>query len=290
MPEEARAAPVEPTPEPIHPGLPVFVGVALALCYWQYLAWMLERWWKDEYYGHGIMVPIVSGYIIYRHWDKITSLPRERFRFGLPLTALGLALHAWATYVDVNFPSGFALIITAFGCVIWLWGWPVAKAIAFPIAYMAFAVPIARLLVDQFAQPLQLFSAKFGASFASAIGVPTTREGTAISIPEYTFEVAIVCSGLKSVIAMSALGALFAYMVEAPMWKRLVLFAASVPVALFANGSRIALTLVLGRIFGPKAAEGFFHTVSGLVVFLLALIGLFIVGSVLRCGKMREDI
>lgn len=266
------------------------VGAALCLCYGDYLLWMFERWWKDEYYGHGFLIPVISGWLIWRHWDDLKKLPRESFGLGLVVMGLGLVLHVAATWLGVNFPSGFAFIITLYGAIIWLWGWPVGRAIAFPVAYLVFMVPVARLLVDQFAQPLQLFSAGLGGGLAIAIGIPTEIEGTMIHIPEYTFEVAIVCSGLKSTIAMSALAALYAYMMDVAMWKRLVIVVSSIPVALAANAGRIFVTLVLGRTFGSEAAEGFFHSVSGVVVFLFGLIGLFMVGAVLKCTKMRADI
>lgn len=269
---------------------PWVLAAGLVLCFAEYLAWMLERWWRDEYYGHGFLIPIISGWLIYHHRARLRALPRERFGAGLPVMAAGLLIHIAATWLSVNFPSGFALIITLHGAVIWIWGWPVARAVAFPIAYLAFMVPLARLLVDQFAQPLQLFSAQFGGALAHAIGVPTEVDGTTIQIPGYTFEVAIVCSGLKSSIAMSALAALYAYMLDAAMWKRALIVVASVPVAIFANAGRIFITLVLGRVFGSEAAEGFFHSMSGVVVFMFALIGLFLVGAMLRCTKMRADI
>lgn len=266
------------------------LAAGLVLCFAEYLGWMLERWWRDEYYGHGFLIPIISGWLIYHHRARLRALPRARFGLGLPVMAAGVAMHVVATWMGVNFPSGFAFIITLYGAVIWVWGWPVARAVAFPVAYLAFMVPLARLLVDQFAQPLQLFSAQFGGALAHAIGVPTEVDGTTIHIPGYTFEVAIVCSGLKSSIAMSALAALYAYMLDAAMWKRVVILLASAPVAIVANAGRIFVTLVLGQVFGSEAAEGFFHSVSGVVVFMFALIGLFLVGAMLRCTKIRADI
>jgi exosortase len=202
----------------------------------------------------------------------------------------GLGLHVVATFTDVNFASGFAFIVVLYGAIIWLYGWPVARAVAFPVAYLVFMVPLGRVLVDMFAQPMQLFSAQYGAVVARALGIPAQTEGTTIHIPNYTFEVAIACSGLKSVISMSALGTLYAYMVDAALWKRIVIVAASFPVAIAANGGRITATLILGRIFGQRAAEGFFHSFSGMLVFLLALLGLFLVGAILQCTRMRDDI
>jgi len=120
--------------------------------------------------------------------------------------------------------------------------------------------------------------------------VPVHLYGTTIEIPEYTFEVAQACSGLKSSIAMSALAALFAYMIVAPMWKRVLVFAAGLPVALVANAARISFTLMLGKAFGTEAAEGFFHSVSGIMVFLIGLFGLFLIAKALGCDKLRDDI
>lgn len=291
MPEQSEAITKQQADSQGAPAWVIYaVAGALILCYADYLLWMVERWWTDEYYGHGVLIPGISGYIIYRHADRLRAMPRERRGFGLPVIALGIALHVAATWIGVNFPSGFALILTLFGLTIWLWGWPVARAIVFPLAFLFFMVPLARLLVDQLAQPLQFFSAKVGGTVAQGIGMPAVIEGTSIRLPDYNFEVAVACSGLKSSIAMTALGALYAYMIVAPMWKRLVVFASSLPVALTANAGRIFVALVLGHMFGEKAAEGFFHTVSGVLVFLFGLIGLFIVGSVLRCTEIRDDI
>ena len=289
MSQDARVSSAPQSTRPTLPAWSMYIaGAALVLCYAEYLLWMLQRWWRDEYYGHGVFIPLVSGFIIYRASSRLKQLPRERFAWGMPVAALGVLLHIAATYTDVHAASGFAFLITLYGLAIWTWGWPIARAVAFPAFYLVFMVPVARVLVDQFAQPLQLFSAKFGAEFASAIGIPTTREGTIIHIPDYTFEVAIICSGLKSAIAMSALGTLYGYLVRGKLWQRLVIVAASIPVALVANGSRIALTLILGRVFGAEAAEGFFHTASGAFVFIVALIGLFLTGLVLGCSKIRE--
>lgn len=284
--EDAGAGPAQP------PSIWLLVAVAagLLLAYGQLLIWMGQRWYKSEYYGHGFLIPLISAYLIYRQRERLRDLPREDFRWGLPVVAGALLLHLLATWRDVHFPSGFALVATIFGLVIWLWGWPTARAVVFPVAFLFFMVPLARLLVDQFAQPLQLLGANLAGRLAYAIGVDTIIEGTMIHTPVYTFEVAIACSGLKSSIAMAALAALLAYLVVAPLSKKTLLFLASVPIALMANTARIFVTLVLGQTLGPEAAEGFFHSVSGILVFLIGFAGLFLVGRGLGCWQFRDDI
>lgn len=190
----------------------------------------------------------------------------------------------------MHFPSGFALIIVLYGLVAWLQGWTRARALLFPFAFLFFMVPMARLLVDKLALPMQLFSARGAATLASFFGMHTNVDGVAILTRDYVFEVAIPCSGLHSAIAMSALGALVAYALEGAAWRRWLLFFLSLPIAVLANLIRIWITLILGNSLGPAVAEGFFHKASGAVVFLLAFLGLLLVGGILGCRQLREDI
>ncbi len=267
----------------------IALAVAVLLAYGHFLLWMVDWWWRSQYYGHGFLIPIISGYLIWRQRESLRKLPREHFSPGLTIIIASLLVHLGATLGDIHFLSGFALVGTIFGLVVWIggrqWGW----ALAFPTGFLLFMVPLDRLLVDQLAQPLQVFSARMAGGVVAAIGTDVIIEGTLIHTPIYTFEVAIPCSGLKSTIAMTALAALFAYLVVAPPWKRLFLFAAAFPVALLANAARIFATVVLGTTLSPALAEGFFHSISGILVFLLGLSGLFGVGRLLGCLQLRDD-
>jgi exosortase/archaeosortase family protein len=62
-----------------------------------------------------------------------------------------------------------------------------------------------------------------------------------------------------------------------------------VPIAIVSNAIRIMGTGVLTFHFGPKAAEGFFHEFSGWIIFLAALLLMFLCHWILRhIGKWRE--
>lgn len=276
--------------EPLSTLLTAAVGVLFIVCFAPYLRWMWEIWMKSEYYGHGPLVPLISGYLIYTRRREFVEAEDGHNWVGLLAMALGLLVYATSIYLDVNFTQGFSMVLVLAGLIVWLWGWGRARVIAFPIAFLLFMVPTGRLLVTQFSNPLQVHAAAVAAAVARFIGLPVLVRGTTIMIPDYTFEVAQACSGLKSAIAMTALAALFSYAVEGPLWKRVTLFVMGIPVALAANSIRITLTLFLGRAFGSAAAEGFFHDFSGILVFLLGLVGLFGVAKVLRCDRMRDDI
>lgn len=266
------------------------VAALVILCFAHYLGWMCRIWLRSDYYGHGPLIPVVAGYLVYTRRRELAQAAGTRYVWGIPFIAGGLLVHTAAVYLDVNFPQGFALIAVVFGVIVLLRGWNAGRALWFPIAFLAFMVPTGRILVNKFSLPLQLGSTKVAVLFPMLLGLPVEVRGTTIEIPEYTFEVAEACSGLKSSIAMLALAALFAYLIVAPPWKRLAVFVAGLPVALLANAGRITLTLMLARSLGAETAEGFFHSFSGVLVFVLGLTGLFLVSKGLRCDKMREGI
>ena len=116
----------------------------------------------------------------------------------------------------------------------------------------------------------------------SSLGVSAIREGNVIFLPNFTMEVATACSGLRSLISLMALGAIFSYLHQKILWKRAVLFLFTIPIAIAANIGRVSLTGVLSHLFGREMAEGFFHKFSGITVFAFSLILLAIFGAILR--------
>ena len=283
--------PIEPLPGPstdVWLRAAVLVGL-LAVVFGPMWAWAVTTCWKSEYYGHSFILVPVAAYLAWRLW-RSRPTPAGLHWPGLVFIAGGLALHFAARVFDVWFPSGFAFLAVLAGIVWWLFGTATLRHFWFPIAFVAFAIPLERFLVLKFSQPMQLAATTCATAFTSAMGLPVKQVGTTVVMPDYTFEVAIPCSGLKSSIAMSALAALLAFVLEGALWARLVVFAMGIPIALVANGFRIILTLVLARAIGPGAAEGFSHTMAGLVVFAIALGGLLTVARSVGCKALRADI
>jgi exosortase len=115
------------------------------------------------------------------------------------------------------------------------------------------------------------------------------RSGVTIHLPAGSLRIADPCSGLRSLIALVALGALYAYLTKGPTWKRGVLFASAVPLAVIANVVRISVLCAVANVWGVDAALGFFHDFSGLLLFLIAFAGLVIVRKVLRIDAERKE-
>jgi exosortase len=112
------------------------------------------------------------------------------------------------------------------------------------------------------------------------------REGTVIFLPHATLEVVEACSGIRSLVSLLALAVVFAYMTQRCAWKTAVLVISAVPISIIANAFRIWGTGVLAHVYGTQAAEGFYHTFAGWLVFVVAFVLLASEGFVLsRLGK-----
>jgi len=149
-------------------------------------------------------------------------------------------------------------------------------------------VPLPAIVVNAVAFPLQGFAAQTATICLLALDIPVLREGNVISLARTTLEVAEACSGIRSLMSLLALGTVYAYFAESVMWKRWVIVAAAVPVAIAANAFRVAGTGVLAHYFGEDAAQGFYHEFSGWLVFVVAFVLLLGVGIILSRFGPKE--
>jgi len=154
-----------------------------------------------------------------------------------------------------------------------------------------FMVPLPAIVVNAVAFPLQLLAAKTATFCLFNLGIPVLREGNVIALAGTRLEVAEACSGIRSLQALLALGSIFAYLSQPAGWKRWTLALLSVPIAIAANAFRVSGTGVLAQYWGAAAAEGFYHTFSGWLIFVVALAMLVGCGAVLaRIGTRQHGV
>jgi exosortase len=174
------------------------------------------------------------------------------------------------------------LILVLGGGVLFVLGPEHLRIVAFPLAVLLLMVPLPAIVFNRVAFPLQLFASQFGESVMHAVGVPVLREGNVIVLANTKLEVAEACSGIRSLATLFTLGLVYGYFMEPRFWARTVIVAATVPIAIVTNGLRVAGTGIAAHRFGPEAAEGFFHTFSGWMVFVVAFGLLVLITRVLE--------
>ena len=149
-------------------------------------------------------------------------------------------------------------------------------------------IPLPAIVVNTIAFPLQLFAAQAATFCLFSLGIPVFREGNLIMLASTTLEVAEACSGLRSLLSLLALGTVYGYFSQNVMWKRWMLVVLSIPIAIIANAFRVSGTGILAHYFGAEAAEGFYHTFEGWLVFVVAFVLLFLCGIIL--GKIGRQV
>ncbi|MDF1552140.1 MAG: exosortase [Deferrisomatales bacterium] len=252
---------------------------------------MVQDWLQDENYSHGILVPLISGYVLWTRRVALAEAAREgdsSLWSGLALCVGSLGLLIVGRAGAELFLQRFSLVTLLWGGVWWLWGWGTVRVAAFPLGFLLFMVPLPYLVYDAVAFPLKLFAARIATESLFYLGVPVFREGNIIHLASQTLEVADACSGIRSLLSLLALGVVYAYFTETVQWKRGLIVLSTVPIAIAANAFRVAGTGVLTHYVSPQAAEGFFHTFSGWLVFVVAFVLLFLVGGALRFVGARK--
>jgi exosortase len=258
-------------------GLAVLIGVA----YWPILHWMWVLWRpSDSYSTGGILIPLISLYLVWLKKERLASLPVQPSGWGLAVLALGAVLYFAGSWTGLHYAYAFSLIIVVWGLILWLAGKAIAIELLFPVAFLVFMIPL-NWIIDILTLPLRLIAARVAALLPMALGLHTVVDGTDVTVEGYSLLIDLPCSGLRSLLALMSGAALLAYFADCSLKRKVILFASSVPIAVTANISRIDLTLLLGKTFGHKAAEGFFHLASGAIVFGLSLICLYYVWRLL---------
>lgn len=286
---ESRENPIR---SKITPGIKAsFIALLLGVTYYPIILWMWQRWFAaSSYYGHGPLIPIVSLALIWIKRRELANTKVDSSKLGLGFLIAGLLLHIVSASARVYFSSGYSLFLVLLGLVLYLFGRRFTRAIGFPLFFLLFMIPAPMAVIAASTLKMKLFAAHISVSIIQLLGVSAVREGSVVYMSNTSIIVGDPCSGLRSLISMSALGILVAYMVKASYPRKTILFLMSIPMAIIANIIRTAATLLISNSYGNRIVEdGFLHTCFGLMVFLIAFVGLFLIGRLLGCKFPQRD-
>jgi exosortase len=264
----------------------LLVAVLIAL-YSRVLRDLVYQWYNDADYSHGFLVPLLSGYLIWQRRDKLRNIPKHPSFWGMVIVLMAMGLLFLGSLGAERFLARFSLLCTICGLIVYFCGGAVLRAMAFPMAFLLFAIPIPVVIYNEIVFPLQFIASKFATWTLETLNLfPIMREGNVLILPGMSLEVVEACSGIRSLMSLLALAAGFGYVVERSVIARWILFLAMIPLAIISNGTRVMITAIMANYLGPKAAEGFMHEFSGWVIFVVATL-LFLEFYSLM-GKIRK--
>ena len=251
--------------------------------------WMIARW-SDKVsfgadYSHGYLIPFISLWLIWEKREEIFSASKKICIAGLYVIIAALLMHWVGAKMQQTRFSLLSLIMLIWGLPLYFFGWQVAKLLIFPCAYLIFCVPLNFL--DALSFPLQQAATSISYNILNGIGIECERVGTQLMSPFFQLNVEAPCSGLRSLLAMTALTAVYAYKTQKTFIKKWILFCLSIPIAVAGNIGRIISIAVVSIISGQKLGAGLYHDWSGYVLFTVA-ISLMIATSKLLNVNFRE--
>jgi len=238
---------------------------------------------RDSYYSHGYLIPFVCLYLVWRKRDILRSITPKPVSSGLFIIIGGVLLHLGGMVLKINFVSYAAIPTVLLGVSLYLGGVRFTKELFFPIIFIIFMLPLPRVMVIGITFKLKIMVAQAATFIADKIGIEARASGSTIYYPGGFLLVGDPCSGLRSLITFIALGALFTQFTIGSRLSKTVLFLSSIPIAFLSNLLRVTFLLLVSYVYGSETALGFLHDSSGVMVFVIGFIGLFLLAKALRC-------
>ncbi|MHC1729270.1 MAG: VPLPA-CTERM-specific exosortase XrtD [Syntrophobacteraceae bacterium] len=284
---------IKSLPRHMSPMLPISSG--FFICIYGFLLWglyksaasMLLDKWNGGDYSFAYLVPIVILYLAWEKRDQLIDTPVENAWWGIVPLLFGIALF-WLGELGGEYytlyVSGWFMLMG----ILWLYlGQQKMKTLAFPLFLILTTFPFPNFIYKKISFQLQLISSQVGVALLQIAGVTAHREGNVIDIGVTQLQVVEACNGLRYIFPLLVLGLISAYFFRASLWKRAFLVFSTIPLTIFWNSIRIALTGVLWIEWGPQVAEGFLHDFSGFVIFLVSMAVL--VGEMWVLGRTGRD-
>lgn len=287
---------------------PLLIAAALAFMYAGVLARLGQTWWVDENYSHGLLAPLIIGYMLWTERERLFAATRKPQTI---IGAIGIIVALFAAWAGVAgaelFTQRMSLVLMLASIVVYFWGFSILRLVIVPLVLLALAIPIPTIIFNKIAFPLQLFASRCAVEAMRLFDIPVLRDGNVIELMPLgglktkKLEVVEACSGIRSLMTLVTLAVVFAYFThprstnkgdggwlaslrDFATWRSLLIVLSAIPIAIITNALRVSGTGVLAHYYGTEVADGFFHSFSGWVVYVLAFLLLFGFAAVLDRG------
>ena len=270
-----------------------FLAAAFALVYGPLLPAIVREWWTNDDYAHGLFTPFAIAYLAYERRKGFISIPPNPSGFGFLVILASQALLIVGFLGAEFFLQRISMLLFLAGAIVFLWGWEALSKTAFALVLILLAIPVPAVIFNSVALPLQLLASTMAQSVLDLLRISVYRDGNILQLPNgLLLNVAEACSGIRSLVTLIALSALMTMLARfQPLrWGARGVFVLSVvPIALMTNALRVIGTALLAFNYGEKAAQGFFHSVSGGLVFVIAFSILLVEMVCLQSPKYSQN-
>ena len=262
----------------------ISIGVLLIILYSFTFLWLFNEWLTNPYYSHGLLIPIISGFFIYKKRDVFKNDQSSlSCRPGLYVFMLGILVYMMGFIQSFPFLTAISMLLTISGLILYFYGKSAMHDLFFPISYLIFAIPLPFIMLEQIAYLLQLTAIRSSSFLLGLGGLPVSTIGSEIHIGDLSFYIGLPCSGINSLISLLALTTVFIYILRCCLHKKITLLIITAPIAVIANIIRVTLIILIANSYGIDVAIDFFHDFSSPLLFIVAFIMLVLISRLLKC-------
>ena len=259
------------------------LGVLLVAIFWETGKGLLYQYGRpDSYYSHGLLIPVISLFFVWRMRATLRDIPVSPSKTGLVALAVACALVLVGDFLGFRIIGQSVIIFMVAALLLTFLGMAHLRAMWFPVLFLFFMIPIPDSITQGLVLQVKLLATEMAVRLAQLVSLPMIRDGSYVIFGNDRLLVGEVCGGLRSLIALLALGAVVSYVSRAKSWARWMLFLLSAPVAIAANVTRIFFLCVVGYKWGSAVAAGRVHDVSGILIYATAAILLVSAEHILR--------
>ena len=241
----------------------------ISTVFWAWAAWDPSG---DQSYGR--MVPFIAIWLFFYHRKQLQEAPAGGNAPGLFPLLLGILLFVLSIRC-LNPRMALASVpLLIYGATHFVWGRAAARVILFPCAFLVFMVPVGALV--QATSNLQTSITTGVATLCHLLGMGILDNGTTLTSTDgsFNFEIAEGCSGIRSLMAMTMLTAVFVHLTQDRLWKKAAIFSCSLVFAIIGNFGRIFSIVLMAKFYDPKVAAGIYHENSGYFFFPIAILAM----------------
>ncbi|MEX0645067.1 MAG: VPLPA-CTERM-specific exosortase XrtD [Parvularculaceae bacterium] len=247
----------------------------LVVLYWDALINLWSRWAGQQELSHSYFIPLISLWLVWTNRKAIGASVGAPSWAGAALIAVAGLFLLSGQLTHIFLLQHVGLVIAIAGLVAGFGGLSLLRATAVPVAFLFFAVPPPYWVITILSWKFQQMSSVIGVAMIQMMDIPVYLSGNVIDLGDYRLQVAEACSGLRYLFPFLSLGVMTAYLFRGPLWQKLAIVVATVPITVVMNSFRVAVTAALVQAYGVEHAEGALHFFEGWVVFVLCLIALF---------------
>jgi exosortase len=277
------------------PRAAAITGLAFGLCgliLWLYGATLKGlgiEWMSSSDASYGLILAVIAAATIWTRRDQIAAAATAPtgVAAGLSLLTLGLCTFLIGRFGADVFVTRVSFVLVLAGVIWTVGGTRTARLVAAPVVLLLIAIPLPALIVNAITLPMQLVASRMAEWLLATAHIPVFRDGNVLELQSTSLEVAEACSGLRSLISLTAIGCLIAWATERSLSRRIAVIAAAVPIAVALNAMRIAATGAACELWSPAAATGGWHTFTGWVTFVFAVILLIRVQRLMHLDRRR---